>query len=131
MVSYADPETMVAEWLRDTLDVKVWADPKPPSDRWTTAAWLWVQRGQSPTGLALTLDDVLLDCDAYAATADHARLLGQRTRTAMMLQLPHHTFDNGLFVTGVTTESAPAWAPDPTFRRAAAYRVILHGLVDA
>lgn len=130
MSEYADPELLVAEWLRDNLEVKVWADPNPPSDRWATAPWLWVQRGQSPVDLALTLDDVILDCDAYAAEADNARDLGQRVRAAMMLQLPQHTFSNSLFVKRVKTESAPAWAPDPkVYRRSAAYRVILHGLV--
>ncbi|WP_433730993.1 hypothetical protein ACQP2Y_21545 [Actinoplanes sp. CA-051413] len=131
MSGYADPELAVAEWLRDTLNVKVWADPKPPSDRWANAPWLWVQRGQTPNGLALTLDDVLLDCDAYSAEADHARELGQRVRDAMVLQLPLTTFTDGLFVKQVTTESAPAWAPDPKFRRAAAYRLVMHGLVGS
>ena len=126
---YADPELILADWIRDTLSVKVWADPKPPADRWINAPWVWVQRGQAPNGLALTLDDVLLDCDSYAAVADHARDLGQRVRNAMMLTLPLTTFPNGLFVKRVSTESAPAWAPDPGFRRAAAYRVILHGLI--
>lgn len=129
MSGYADPELLVATWIRDALDVKVWADPNPPSNAWTTAPFVWVQRGQSPNGLALTLDDVLLDCDSYAADADHARELGRRVRDAMMLQLPLTTFANGLFVKWVSTESAPAWAPDPKYRRAAAYRVVLHGFV--
>ncbi|MGX6605662.1 hypothetical protein ACWKSP_26540 [Micromonosporaceae bacterium Da 78-11] len=128
MAGYADPELLVSAWLRDQLNVKVWADPTPPSDKWANAPWVWVQRGQSPNGLALSLDDVLLDCDSYAAVPDHARDLGQRVRNAMMLQLPLHTFADGTFVTHVSTASAPTWAPDPKYRRAAAYRVILHGL---
>jgi hypothetical protein len=130
MSSYADPELLVAEWLKAELDVKVWADPIPPSNAWTTAPWVWVQRGQAPNTLALTLDDVLLDCDSYAADPDKARALGGRVRDAMMLALPLTTFSNGLFVTRVSTEAAPAWAPDPKFRRAAAYRVVMHGLVE-
>lgn len=129
MPGYPDPELLIAAWIKDTLKVKVWADPNPPSNAWTTAAWVWVQRGQSPNGLALTLDDVLLDCDTYAADADHARTLAGRVRDAMMLTLPLTTFANGAFVKQVTTESAPAWAPDPKFRRAAAYRLVLHGLI--
>lgn len=128
MAGYADPEILIAGWLKTELDVKVWADPNPPSYGWTTAPWVWVQRGQTPNSLALTLDDVLLDCDTYAADADKARALSGRVRDAMMLTLPLTTFTNGLFVKWVSTESAPAWAPDPKFRRAAAYRVVLHGL---
>ena len=130
MAGYPDPELLIAAWIKDTLRVKVWADPNPPSNAWTTAAWVWVQRGQSPNGLALTLDDVLLDCDAYAADADHARDLGRRVRDAMMLTLPLTTLPGGVFVKRVETYSAPAWAPDPKYRRAAAYRLVLHGFVE-
>lgn len=129
MSEWADPELLVGAWLRDTLSVKVWVDPKPPTNKWTTAPWLWVQRGQGGDTLALTLDDVLLDCDAYAANADHARQLGQKAWAAMTLQLPKHTFSNGVFVTSSTCFSRPAWAPDPQYRRAAAYRLILHSLI--
>lgn len=129
MSGYADPEILVGEWLRDQLNVKVWCDPDPPSDQWTKAPWVWVQRGQSPNDLALTLDDVLLDCDSYAAVADHARDLGTRVRNAMMLALPKTTLPGGLLVARVSAASAPAWAPDPKYRRAAAYRVVTHGLI--
>lgn len=129
MTGWADPEVMVGEWLKDLLGVKVWLDPKPPSDRWATAAWLWVQRGQGGDNLPLTLDDVLLDCDAYAANADHARNLGQQVWAAMTVQLPKHTFSNGIFVHSVSAQTRPCWAPDPQFRRTAAYRVILHGVI--
>lgn len=129
MTGYSDPEMVIGDWLRTTLNVKVWCDPRPPDNRWITAPWVWVQRGQGGGGLALSLDDVLLDCDSYAANADHARELGQKVWAAMTLQLPRTTFDNGLFCTASTTFSAPSWAPDPKYRRAAAYRVILHGCV--
>ncbi|WP_250029803.1 hypothetical protein [Paractinoplanes maris] len=129
MAGYADPEIVVGEWLRDTLDAKVWVDPKPPANAWTTAPWLWVQRAPSGFDMPLTLDDVLLDCNAYAAEADHARDLGQRVWAAMTLTLPRHTFANGLFVTRVKAEPAPFWAPDPQYRRSASYRVVLHGLI--
>lgn len=128
---YGDPEILVGKWLQGALGggVKVWMDPKPPSDRWITAAWVWVQRGQGGGGLALSLDDVLLDCDAYAANADHARKLGQDVWAAMTLRLPLTTFDNGIMVTSCKAFSAPSWAPDPKYRRAAAYEVVLHGFV--
>lgn len=129
MTEFADPELLIGEWLRDLLGVKVWLDPDPPDNRWATAPWVWLQRAQGGGAVALSLDDVLLDCDSYAAKADNARNLGQRVRTAMMLQLPLTTFGNGIFVKAVSCFSAPAWAPDPQSKRAAAYRVILHGLV--
>lgn len=129
MTGYADPEPLIANWLHATLEVKVWCDPKPPDNRWITAPWVWVQRGQGGGGLALSLDDVLLDCDSYAATADHARELGQQVWAAMTLQLPLHVFDNGIMVTRCKAFSAPSWAPDPKYRRAAAYEVVLHGFV--
>lgn len=131
MTGYADPELLIAEWLKTTLGdkTKVWRDPKPPKDGWITAPWVWVQRGQGGGGLALSLDDVLLDCDSYAGTADDARDLGQRVWALMTLQLPKTTFGNGVFCTSSTAFSPPSWAPDPKYRRAAAYRVILHGFV--
>ncbi len=128
-MEYADPEIVIGEWLRTTLNIKVWADPKPPPNAWTTAPWLWVQRAPSGFDMPLTLDDVLLDCDAYAAEADHARKLGQQVWAAMTLTLPAHTFESGLFVKRVKAEPPPHWAPDPQYRRSAAYRVVLHGLI--
>jgi hypothetical protein len=128
---YGDPEPLIGTWLKGQLGgkTKVWWDPKPPDDAWITAPWVWVQRGQSGGGLALSLDDVLLDCDSYAAKADTARDLGQRVWALMTLQLPMHVFDNGLMVTSSKVFSAPRWAPDPKYRRAAAYEVVLHGFV--
>lgn len=126
---YADPETLIGDWLKTTLAVKVWNDPKPPANAWTTATWLWVQRAPSGFDMPLTLDDVLLDCDAYAANADHAKALGQKVWAAMTLTLPGHTFGNGLFIKRVRAEPAPFWAPDPKYRRSASYRLVIHGLV--
>ncbi|GIM88755.1 hypothetical protein [Paractinoplanes toevensis] len=129
-LSYADPEILVGEWLKEQLAMtKVWMDPSPPPNAWTTAAWLWVQRAQGGEALALTLDDVLLDIGAYAANADHARKLANKVWPAMTLDLPRTTFESGVFVTGVTCTVRPFWAPDPKFRREATYRVILHGLI--
>jgi hypothetical protein len=131
MTGYGDPELLVADWLKTTLEVKVWCDPKPPDNRWITAPWVWVQRGQGGGGLPLSLDDVLLDCDSYAATADHARDLGQRVWAAMTLQLPLTTFAGGqIMVTHCKAFSAPSWAPDPKYRRAAAYELVLHGFTQ-
>lgn len=128
---YGDPELLIAAWLKGRLGgkTKVWCDPKPPDNRWTTAPWVWVQRGQGGGGLALSLDDVLLDCDSYAATADHARELGQDVWAAMTLVLPMTTLPNGLLVRASRTFSAPAWAPDPQYRRRAAYELVLGGFV--
>lgn len=130
-LGYADPEILVGNWLRAVLggQVKVWLDPKPPADRWITAPWVWVQRGQGLGQAPLSLDYVLLDCDAYAANADHARALGQRVWAAMTLQLPQTTFENGAFVKSCIKFAGPSWAPDPKFKRAAAYEVVLHSIV--
>lgn len=129
MTGWADPEIPVGEWLRDELGIKVWMDPVAPSNAWDTAGWAWVQRAQGGDTLAVTLDDVLLDIDCYAAKADHARNLAQQVWSAMTLQLPRHTFSNGVTVQACTAFTRPCWAPDPKFRRTATYRAILHGVV--
>lgn len=129
---YGDPEPLIGTWLKAQLGgkTKVWWDPKPPDDAWITAPWVWVQRGQSGGGLALSLDDVLLDCDSYAAKADDARALGQKVWVLMTLQLPMTTLPNGLLVRSSKTFSAPAWASDPKYRRRAAYELVLGGFVS-
>lgn len=129
MTSWADPEILVGEWLRDAVPCKVWLDPNPPAAHWNLAAWAWVQRAQGGDTLALTLDDVLLDIDVYAAEADHARNLANDIWAAMTLRLPRHTFPNGYFVTSCRAFTPPCWAPDPKYRRTAAYSVILHGVL--
>jgi hypothetical protein len=129
LTGYADPELLIGAWIRDTLKVKVWCDPDAPPNAWASAAWVWVQRGQSLGSVPISLDNPLLDCDSFAAKADHARDLGQALWSAMVLQLPRTTFANGVFVKDVTCFSQPRWAPDPKFKRAAAYSVILHGFV--
>lgn len=129
MSGYADPELLVATWLGERLNLKTWANPNLPHDWQFTAPIGHVQRGQGFGDTALTLDECLLDISWYAADPDHARAAAEATRTEIRLNLPRHTFSNGAFVTGTFTVSAPTWAPDPkVYRRAAAYRVILHGM---
>jgi hypothetical protein len=132
MTGYADPELMISAWLGSRLGgVKVWADPMLPANWSFTAPIGHVQRGAGEGDTALTLDAVLLDVDWYAATADHARTMAEKCRTELRLNLPLHTFPNGVLVKAVDTLMAPCWGPDPTvFRRMASYRVILSGMVS-
>jgi hypothetical protein len=130
MTGYADPEELVGAWLRDLLGVKLWWDPTPPPNAWSTAAWCWLQRAPGGDDLALTLDDVLLDADVYAANADHGRKVANDIWSAMVLQLPKHTFDNGVFVTRSTCTTRPFWVPSQRgVHRSATYHVIMHGLI--
>lgn len=130
MTGYADPELLIATWLHGRLGKNVRADPRLPADWNFTAPIGQVQRGQGEGDFLLTLDSVLLDVDWYAKVADHAREMAERTRSELRLNLPLHTFDNGVLVKAVQTVAAPRWAPDPSvFRRSAAYRVILSGVI--
>lgn len=130
MTAYADPELLVADWLRDTLSIKVWRDPKLPGNEPFTAPLTHVQRGAGLGASPLTLDDVTLDVDVYAAAADHARDVAGRVWAAIVLQLPLTTFGNGVFCKFTSAITPPMWGPDPTaYRRTAAYRIVLHGLV--
>lgn len=124
---YADPELLVAEWLRDTLDLKTWADPRLP-ERWDDSAPLaHVQRTPGGGDTRLTLDAAVLDIEVYSAIADNARTTAGLIWSAMRLRLPRHTTESGAFVTGVTTLVAPQWLPDPKyFRRSATYGVWVH-----
>jgi hypothetical protein len=127
---YADPELLVSDWLKTRTGKKTWADPRLPHNYDFTAPIGHVQRGAGSGDTALSLDSVVLDIDWYAKVADHARVLAQQTWAEMRLNLPHYTWSNGVTVSGVSTLTAPFWAPDPSvFRRSATYRVILHGLV--
>ncbi|MET0416059.1 MAG: hypothetical protein ABW022_08565 [Actinoplanes sp.] len=129
-MEYPDPERLIGDWLRDTLSIKVWEDPKPPADKWITAPLAHVQRSPGGDTLALTLDDVFLDCNVYAANADHARSTANRIWSAMTLQLPRQTFQpSGVFVKSSTCPTRPFWMADSKYRRVATYRVILHGLI--
>lgn len=130
-MQYADPERLIGDWIRDTLDIKVWEDPDPPADRWINAPIAHIQRGPGSADLALTLDDVLLDCNVYAKVADHARDTANRIWSAMTFELPLHTFHpSGVFVKSASCPTRPFWAPEPKFyRRSATYRVVLHGLI--
>jgi hypothetical protein len=132
MAGYADPELMISAWLGARLGgVKVWADPILPANWNFTAPIGHVQRGAGEGDTALTLDAVLLDVDWYAADADHARTMAEQCRTELRLNLPLHTFPNGVLCAAVQTVTAPFWAPDPVvFRRSASYRVILSGMVS-
>lgn len=130
MSGYADPETLVGAWLHDTLGIKVWDDPNPPAYQRYTSPLTHLIRAKGGQEMALTLDEVLLDCDVYAAVADHARDTAQQIWAAMTLQLPKHTFGNGVFVKLSKAFMRPCWTPDPKwYRRSATYRLILHGLV--
>lgn len=130
MVGYADAELLVGEWLRDTLEVKLWDDPRPPVYQRYTSPLVHLLRGPGSEPLVITLDGALLDCDVYAAEADHARKVAHDIWSAMVFTLPGHTFANGVFVKRVTAEPAPFWISDPKWcRRSATYRVILHGVI--
>jgi hypothetical protein len=121
---------MVSEWTHGRLNLKTWADPLLPSDWRFTAPIGHFQRGRGEGDTRLTLDVVLLDVDWYAANADHARKAAEDNRSELRLNLPLHTFANGVFVKAVETVMAPVWLPDPkVYRRGASYRIYLHGLV--
>lgn len=129
-VGYGDPELLVSDWVQARLQIKTWCDPILPANWPFTAPLAHFQRGRDQGDSQLTLDVALLDVDVYAANADHARETAELIRGVLRLELPHHTFDNGAFVTGVETQMAPCWAPDPKVsRRSASYRVTLHGMV--
>jgi hypothetical protein len=129
-MEYADPELLIAQWVHDRTNRKTWADPVLPTNHDFTAPIGHFQRAPGEGDVALTLDAVLLDVDWLAKVADHAREAAEQTRSLLRLTLPLHTFSNGIFVTGVSTVTAPFWAPAiGVFRRSATYRVMLHGMV--
>lgn len=144
MTQYADPELLVAGWLKTKLDpkTKVWADPTLPYGWQFAAPLVHIQRGQDFGDEKLSLDAAILDIEVYATVVDHARAVADQVRGLMRLHLPLYTWDNGIFCTGVQAVTAPMWLPfqdpaastrsgtSPTVaRRSAAYRVILHGFV--
>ncbi len=131
LLTYGDPELLVANWIVATLDIPARADPDMRADYWADAPVAHVQRGQGFGTAPLSLDDVTLDIDVFGARADHVRDAAHRIWMAMLMQLPLTTFGNGIFVKHVSAISAPVWSPDPSAkRRSAAYRVILHGVVS-
>ena len=124
---YADVETFLAEWLKTTLTIKTWADPKLNEEWRYEAPLTHVQRAPGEGDNALTLDSALLDLDTYAARADHARMVAEQIRYAIRVVLPLHTAPSGLFIKATQTVMAPVWLPDPrVYRRSATYRLILH-----
>ncbi|BAL87299.1 hypothetical protein AMIS_20790 [Actinoplanes missouriensis 431] len=144
MPDYADAEILIGHWLQDQIGStnKVWMDPTLPRNWQFEAPLIHVQRAADEGDTQLTLDTALLDIDIYGAVADNCRALGEQIRTLMRFHLPHHTFTNGIFVTGVETVAAPCWLPfrdsggsnrsaisATVARRGAAYRVILHGVI--
>lgn len=133
MIGYADPELLIAGWLRPLLPDtwKVWRDPRLPTDWPYNAPLVHLQRGQGLGAVPMSLDDVTLDVDVYAKVADHAREAAQLVWSTITLKLPLTTFQpSGVFAKGAWVISPPSWAPDPNvFRRSAAYRVMLHGFV--
>lgn len=129
MTGNPDPEILIAGWLKTQLNIVTRADPHLPSNWPFTAPIALVQRGAS-AGQLLSLDDITLDIDVYAAKADHARAAASDIWAAMTLRLRLTTFPAGPIVTLCQALTAPMWAPDPkVYRRTAAYRVILHGYV--
>ncbi len=130
MTGYADPEILIGTWLHAQTGLKVYVDRDFNGNERSLAAVAHLQRAPGSDDVALSLDDVLLDIDVYAADSDHARNAANTIWSAMTFQLPRTTFDNGVFVTRSVAVTRPCWAPDPTLkRRTAAYRVILHGIV--
>lgn len=130
MAGYPDGELLVAEWLQAHLGAQVYADPDISRHMPFHSPAGHVQRGSGEGDTFLTLDSMILDVDWYAEEADHARDFAGRTWDLMRLALPQHTWASGVTVSGVRTISAPSWAPAiGVYRRSAAYRVILHGLV--
>ena len=132
MATYADPELLVSRWLEERLGRKVWADNRLQGDWWTMAPVALLTRGFGEGDTQLTLDAGTYDLDWYGKNADHVREWAEKARGALRFELPLHTFENGIFVTGVQTISAPSWAPEferGVYRRTAAYRVIMHGIV--
>ncbi|GAA0494770.1 hypothetical protein Ade02nite_19750 [Paractinoplanes deccanensis] len=130
MAGYADGELLVAEWLQAQLGAQVHADPDIAKHMPFHTPAGHVQRAAGEGDTALTVDSMILDVDWYAEDADPAREYAHRTWNLMRLNLPLHTFGNGVLCKAVFTISAPSWAPATgVFRRSAAYRVILHGLI--
>ena len=129
-MEYADPELRIAEWLNAQLDAKCHADPDLTPYLPFREPLGHVQRSPGEGDTRLSLDSVILDIDWYAELADHARDYAQRTWSLMRLTLPQYTWDDGVNVNGVQTLSAPYWGPATgTYRRSAAYRVFLHGVI--
>jgi hypothetical protein len=130
MTTYADPELLISTWLH-TRGHLVRADPHLRSDSWTRAPITHIQRTPGYGGLALTLDDPLLDFDTYAGQAATARDESNALWAVMTLELPKTTLPGGIFVMKVDA-TPPCWAPatNGAYRRTAAYRVILHGLIS-
>lgn len=130
MTGYADPEQLVGTWLQQQTGLQVHIDPDITQFMPFNAPAGHIQRAAGEGDTVLTLDSVLIDVDWYAEYADHARDAAHQTWNLLRLSLPLHTFDSGVFVKSVATVSAPSWAPATgIYRRSAAYRVILHGLV--
>jgi hypothetical protein len=130
VTAYADAETRLATWLHGRLGCKVWADPELPHNYDFNAPIGWLQRSAGEGDSALTLDSGIYDLGFYGKTADHVRTYAEKARYEIRYVLPGYTWDDGVTVSGTFTVSAPFWAPDPSvFRRSAAYRVVLHGLI--
>jgi len=129
VTGYADPELLITEWMRDTIGGKFWTSYHlPPNERYV-APLTHVLRDISPNDLPLTLDDVLLDANTYAADEDRCKAVSLDIWNAMVFKLPGTVFGNGVLVKHCRA-TPPIWAPDPSvYRRTAAYRVILHGVI--
>ncbi len=130
MAGYPDGEALVSRWLHEQTGAQVYDDPDISQYMPFREPVAHVQRAAGEGDTRLTLDSMILDVDWFAEVADRAREYARQAWSLLRFELPLTTFDNGIFVTGVQTISAPSWAPATgVYRRSAAYRVILHGLI--
>lgn len=129
MTAYADPEHLIGDWLFTALDKKrkVWKDPGFPPNWSFTAPLIKVQRAPGFGATVVSLDDVTLDIDVYAAAYDHAREIAGEVCSLMEFNLPMTTLPGGTFVKLSRASMRPIWTPDPKARRSATYEVLLHG----
>lgn len=135
---YADPEQIVATWLRTNVF------PGAGQDRVRVVTGedflLNIQQSQrlvrvvqipsSPGDAVPTLDVADVELNWYARDLDRVRDLANETRVAMRYQLEQTTDPaTGAFVTQVRFLAAPAQAPSESsmfFRRVATARVWIH-----
>ncbi len=130
MIGDADAEVLLADWLHTRLGYKIWRDPVFPANAWATAPAGHLLRGQDFDTSPLALDRGLFDLDFYAAQPDKAREAARRALMALTLDLPLHTFSNGLLCKSVSVLTSPFWAPAVgVSRRSATYRIVLHGYI--
>lgn len=131
MGSYADLETLLADWLKATLGLVdvVHEVPTNVVDLCRTNPVVVVDRfGGSDT--TITFDVARLDVDVFANSRDAAKLHGEAIRRAMRLQLPRAVLGGTTHVLKVETISAPTVVPydsrNVIRRTTAAYQLRTH-----